>query len=236
MQSLDIIVPSRGRPENIDRLVSAMDATIDHDMTRLLVVVDQDDPKLRDYQTYMYADSPHWAKLEVQGRWARIGPILNGITATRSHGCSHIGFLGDDHVPRTFHWDQYLVESLGGRPGVAYGDDMFQHANLPTACIISSDLIRALGYFCPPGLNHLYLDNFWSTLGYAVGNLQYVPQVIIEHMHPLAGKAEVDAGYQYSLAADTLTEDGRRYGDFLSQRWPGDLMRMRVRLAGMGVA
>jgi hypothetical protein len=60
---------------------------------------------------------------------------------------------------------------------------------------MSSSIVQALGYFCPPGLIHMYLDNFWAELGRGANCLAYRGDVIIEHMHPLAGKAEVDAGY-----------------------------------------
>jgi hypothetical protein len=231
MKSLNVIVPTRGRPENIDRLIWAMEATNDMQLTRLLIVVDRDDPKLGDYERLRESPLwPFWATMVVNYTWQKIGPILNGFALSEAEKCSHVAFMGDDHVPRTFHWDRFLVESLCDRPGVAYGDDQFQHANLPTACVVSSSVIRALGYLCPPGLEHLYLDNFWLELGRKLGNIQYLPEVIIEHVHPLAGKAQMDVGYQFSLNSETLNSDGQRYGEFLQQRWPRDCQQMFLNL------
>ena len=48
----------------------------------------------------------------------------------------------------------------------------------------------------PPGMIHLYFDNFWLDFGRAMGKITYLPDVIIEHMHPAVGKAVLDAGYQ----------------------------------------
>jgi len=207
-----------------------MDATIDVTMTRLFVIVDEDDPKQADYQ-YMLMGAPYWAHCITNSYYSKIGPILNAASRNSAKVCSHIAFMGDDHMPQTFHWDQFLVESLGDRPGVAYGNDLLQGANLPTMCVISSDVIKALGYMCPPGLQHLYLDNFWLELGRALGNLHYLPDCIIEHIHPLAGKAEMDAGYDYSLAQKTLVDDGRAYADFMQKTWPGDCQKMFYNLA-----
>jgi hypothetical protein len=233
--SLNVLVPSRGRPENVARLISAMDATMDLMMTRLFVIVDEDDPKQADYQ-YLLQNSPHWAFCITNSYYYKIGPILNAVSRNSAKNAKYIAFMGDDHCPRTYHWDQHLVEALDGKPGVSYGNDLFQGDNLPTAVCISSDVIRALGYMCPPGLEHLYLDNFWKELGQRLGNLKYLPDVIIEHLHPLAGKAEVDAGYQYSLASTTLDSDGRKYAEFLIHGWPRDSMTMMYNLANGVVA
>jgi hypothetical protein len=50
----------------------------------------------------------------------------------------YLASLGDDHRPRTKGWDRRLIdaiESLGGAPGIAYGDDKLQGAALPTAWV-----------------------------------------------------------------------------------------------------
>jgi hypothetical protein len=46
-----------------------------------------------------------------------------------------------------------------------------------------------------PGCIHLYFDNFVKQLGIDLSALIYLPDVIIEHLHPVAGKAEMDEGY-----------------------------------------
>jgi hypothetical protein len=61
-----------------------------------------------------------------------------------------------------------------------------------------------------PGCFHLFFDNFVKQLGLDLECLRYLPDVIIEHLHPVAGKAEMDAGYERVNApkwyeADLLT-------------------------------
>jgi hypothetical protein len=46
-----------------------------------------------------------------------------------------------------------------------------------------------------PGCIHLFFDNFVKQLGLDLNYLKYLPNVIIEHLHPVAGKAEMDEGY-----------------------------------------
>ena len=66
---------------------------------------------------------------------------------------------------------------------------------IPTAVFMGAGVIRELGYFNPPGCTHLFLDNAWRHYGEALGTLRYLPDVIIEHLHFLAGKAAKDALY-----------------------------------------
>lgn len=228
---LTMIVPSRGRPANIARLIDAFVYTADTSHTSLRVVVDSDDPELQAYRNLV--GQSEWLSLIIQGEHRRLNPILNAEAARAVNSSGLIGFMGDDHVPRTPRWDQHLIAAIGGRPGVAYGNDLLQRENLPTAVVMSSSIVRVLGYMSPPSLLHLYMDDFWKMLGGAIGNLQYRDDVIIEHVHPAAGKAPWDAAYQVTMSAGLLSEDGQRYTEYLARQWPGDLARLRKEI-GLG--
>jgi hypothetical protein len=71
-----------------------------------------------------------------------------------------------------------------------------QGANLPTAFAMSRNLVAELQGMTFPGCVHLFFDNFVKQLAIDLDCLKYLPDVIIEHIHPAAGKAEMDAGYQ----------------------------------------
>jgi hypothetical protein len=104
-------------------------------------------------------------------------------------------FMGDDHSPRTEGWDKAFMEALAHNTGIVYGDDLLQGANLPTAFGMSRDLVNELRGMTFPGCIHLFFDNFVKQLGLDLNYLKYLPNVIIEHLHPIAGKAEMDEGY-----------------------------------------
>lgn len=185
-----VIVPTRGRPENVARLEQAL---VDTETSRadFLYVVDHDDPEFLGY-----------AKLELNRLIVlhdrlRLGGTLNWAARKYMGMYDAIGFMGDDHLPRTKSWDLRILGALdvGAGPKVVYGNDLLQGGNLPTAVFMHSRIIQALGYMNPPDQVHLYLDNFWKTLGSTIGGLVYLPDVVIEHMHPVAGKAEWDDRY-----------------------------------------
>jgi hypothetical protein len=121
-------------------------------------------------------------------------------------------FLGDDHLPRTTGWDKALADALAGKPAaIAYGNDLLQGERIPTAVAMTASIPRVLGYMAPPALAHLYVDNVWRDWGEGLGSLTYLPDVIIEHLHPAAGKAERDAGYDAVNAVEVDSADKSAY-------------------------
>ena len=42
------------------------------------------------------------------------------------------------------------------------------------------------------------MDDYWAVIGKAAGCARYFPDVVVEHLHPLAGKAQKDEIYARS--------------------------------------
>jgi hypothetical protein len=210
---ITVITPSRGRPQNIVELVAAWEATRTGDSI-LEVIVDDDDSHLAEYQQVAALNARWWWALTVGPR-RRLGPTLNDLAPLRAqHG--HVGFMGDDHRPRTVGWDARIDNTLDVLPlGVVYGDDLIQRQNLPTAVFLHQDLVTRLGFMVPPRQIHLYLDDFWKLLGERLGTLTYCPDVVIEHLHPTAGTAPPDAGYAEANSGEMYAADGARFRQFV---------------------
>ena len=195
MSALTILVPTRGRPDNLARLWQGfLDTCVEP--TRLIALVDNDDPQLVGYQALADRLEGEPFFRMVSGPRLRLGPTLNVAAPIWALRSDAIGFMGDDHLPRTVGWDgRYLaaLERLGS--GLVYGNDRIQGAALPTQVAMTSDIVLATGAMVPPGAVHLWLDNAWLALGQALDAITYLPDVVVEHMHPIAGRAEWDAGY-----------------------------------------
>lgn len=181
-----VIVPSRGRPDRLAYMLgealSLSDGTAD-----FAVCTDEDD-------TSGYADPGSSRVLWFRGRRRSMCTWTNWIAAhPRACRYGYLASLGDDHVPRTQDWDGKLAAAAG--TGIAYGDDLHQGEALPTAPVISRAITDALGWMCLPGLASKYCDDVWLRLGRDAGCLAYAPEVIIEHVHPDAGKAPHDPTY-----------------------------------------
>jgi glycosyltransferase involved in cell wall biosynthesis len=188
-----VVVPSRGRPENAERLAQAFKDT--NTEADLYIVIDNDDPKWNEY-----AKSENYKKLPADNKTGGCAKSLNTgavylLDITKFPLYDYFVFMGDDHIPRTQGWDKAFIQALGQNTGIVYGDDLLQGANLPTAFGMSRDLVNELRGMTFPGCVHLFFDNFVKQLGLDLEYLKYLPDVIIEHLHPIAGKAEMDEGY-----------------------------------------
>ena len=163
-------------------------------------IVDKDDPTFTQYE--------HLPMLSYDHEGGGMGPPLNAGALDVAPKCDIIGFIGDDHRFRSSGWDTYITAALKGiGGGIAFGDDLAQRQNLATQVFISSAVVQALGWMALPGATHLYLDNTWMTLGSGMNRLIYVPQAVIEHMHPFFGKAEMDEGYVKANSQTMIDHD-----------------------------
>ena len=69
--------------------------------------------------------------------------------------------MPDDVEPMSRGWDSILRQHTLDN-GVAWPDDMYEHkCTIPW---ISGDLVRKIGFLAPPGIQHLYIDTFWSDV------------------------------------------------------------------------
>lgn len=226
---LTYLVPTRGRPANARRLAESFAMTTGSD-TRLIFLVDDDDPEISGYLDLANATDTDDLKfgMLVNPR-LRLGGTLNAWAPAYAEEFDAIGFMGDDHVPRTIGWADELGSDVERTRGIAYGNDLIQGANLPTAVLMHSSLIRALGFMVPPGLVHMYLDNFWRDLGNELGRLTYRPDVIIEHVHPITGAVAWDNGY--TDVNTFMGEDGERYHAWMNAGGMAEAVA-KIRAAG----
>ena len=208
MADLVIIVPTRGRPAAAAALAQAFKKTCTAD-THLLFAVDDDDPELAEYRR---VQPPHTTSNPEHSMVACLNRAARDVLAYPPFA---IGFMGDDHCPRTAGWDAAYLEALRDLgTGIVYGNDLLQGANLPTQVAMTADIVRALGWMAPPALRHLYVDNFWRDLGNTAGCLRYLPDVVVEHRHPVAGKAQWDAGYARVNDGAVYAHDEAAYLEF----------------------
>lgn len=222
--SMIVLVPSRTRPDNIRRLIEAWSET--GAVADLRVLVDSDDPSLDEYRAIR---GPSFYSLNVGPR-QRIGPLLNAFAPMVADFFDVVGFMGDDHVPRTPGWDARIAEASSPW-SVVYGNDLFQGERIPTAVFMGSALIRELGYFNPPGCQHLFLDNAWKHYGEALGTLAYLPDVVIEHVHYMAGKSTEDALYREVNSGAMYDHDRAAFTRWRNEQAGADLDRVREAMA-----
>jgi hypothetical protein len=73
----------------------------------------------------------------------------------------------------------------------------------------------------------MYVDNAWLALGRAIGRIRYLPDVVVEHVHPVAGKAQWDEGYARVNAREMYARDKQVYDRWLAESLPAEAARLR---------
>lgn len=219
-----MIVPSRGRPHNITELHDAWSATTTG-AAGFLVAADDDDPTLPEYREVCAERS---INLTVGPR-LRMVPTLNLVAVEHAPHHFAVGFLGDDHRPRTSGWDAAYLDALRDLgTGYVYGNDLLAGERLPTQWAQTSDIVQALGAMVPAPVQHLWADNQICDLGHAIDRIRYLPDVIVEHAHPLAGKAAEDDGYREVNAPALYEADRRIYAHWYEHDMPAAVEKLRA--------
>lgn len=234
MSDLVVIVPSRGRPQAVAELAAAFAETCTAS-TGLVFAIDKGESFEDAYDTACAEacslDVPV-LPVVVDGEPASMVNALNGAAHWVLTGdAKAIAFMGDDHRPRTKGWDAAYLAALAERPGLVYGNDLLQGERLPTQVAMSAEVVRALGHMGPPVLTHLYLDNYWLQLGRAADCITYLPDVIVEHLHPVAGKAPWDEGYKRVNDRSVYERDAAAFAAYWSEHGPGDVTKVREALS-----
>lgn len=231
MRDLLVITPSRARPERLAAMTEAC-LSLSEAVTDIAVALDSDDPGRHRYPLASDLQRRACQVHVTVGPRNSLAGWTNVIAAGKTGMYRAFASLGDDHVPRTQGWDRLLLEALAklGGEGIAYGNDLHQGEALPTAPVISTGIVEALGWMMEPGLRHMHVDDVWRDLGRASGCLAYVPEVVIEHQHPDAGKTVSDQVYAESAAG--ATADREAYWKWHAERMAGDVAKVRSVLRG----
>lgn len=189
--SLLVMVPTRGRRKQVERLLESYDKTTD--FAEMTFITDPDDES---YDDIDWKDCVHGV-LDPRGS---LTEKLNETAMTVAGDYDALMYIGDDHVFETNGWDTILMDTLKdmGGTGMVYPDDR-KRSDIPEICCISSDIVKGLGHFAEPSLKHYYIDNAWFEIGARSSLLRYVPEAVIPHLHyQVAAETERDETYSYA--------------------------------------
>lgn len=218
--TLLVMVPTRWRRQNCERLLKTFVDTTDN--ADIVFITDPDDAD--SYEDMDFGDALH-AELNPRGS---VVEKINHVAAEMHNAYDALMYIGDDHLFNTPHWDTIMMgklEEMGGA-GFLYGDDKRRN-DIPEMVIISSNIVRALGHFMEPSMNHYYVDNVWADLGFRAGLLRYVPECVFEHLHYQVDKS-VPHDQTYSYAESTWGQsDHEAWLKWRQVKMPWEISRLR---------
>jgi len=144
-------------------------------------------------------------------------------------------FAADDIAFRTKGWDTIVskeFDKYNDKILFVYGEDGFQHGRIGTHGFLHNNWIETVGYILPPKLASSYTDEWITELAIRVKRKCYIPDLLIEHFHPAAGKAPTDTTYTqrtemdgdlallYKSLESDRCEDAKKLNQFIEEFKP----------------
>jgi len=187
---ISVLVPSRGRPMDLVRMmVSAYKMATHQRRLQFVVRLDEDDPKLVDYfappvEGVHYIQGP---RILLSSAWNECAALAQGEILMHA---------GDDLTFNTPGWDQRVrdeFQKIPDRIGLVYADDLSTNfPDLATHGFLHRRWVETVGYFLPPLFSSDWNDVWISEVAKQIGRFVPMPDVTIEHHHHSFGKAEYD--------------------------------------------
>lgn len=211
---ISLLLPSRGRPDNIKRLAdSAISHADNPEYIELIVYIDDDDnsydgrtfpEQVKIYSTKRTILSKYWNKAYDKAQ----GPIYM--------------HCGDDIVFQTFHWDTIVQQEFEKYPDkivLLYGDDgdPNQEKNFGTHSFIHDNWVKTIGYFVPPYFSSDFNDTWLNDVADGIGRKVKIP-ILTEHMHFAFHKGELDLTHAERLVRHWKDNTPKIYTDKASER------------------
>ena len=127
------------------------------------------------------------------------GPVAAWNEAAKHSRGEILIQLSDDWQPIQ-GWDTLIIDAIGDttKQAVLAISDGYRTDNLLCMAIITRARYKAQGYLFHPEFFSMFSDNHFTDCAYADGVVIEAKDIMIEHLHPAFGKAEVDETYARS--------------------------------------
>jgi len=191
-----IVFPTRGRRDKFFTTLDTYYSTLsDISSIHFHISLDDDDiemnrddvrEKLNGYLNLTYTYGEHLDKI----------PKFNRDIHSVSYAWDIVIATADDMIPIVKGWDDRIRSDMlsyyKDLDGALFYDDGLQHSKINTLPIMGRTYFNRFNYIWYPGYKSLRCDVEYTEVGFYLGKLKYIPEVIIEHRHPIKDKSKQD--------------------------------------------
>jgi len=224
---VSLLLPTRERPEVFRRMYESALETISDESELEVVAVFDDDDTTRD----QYPEGPVYITVPAGSRISALWNVAYGLST------GDVLQLGnDDLIFRSPNWDVAIRNALYSWPdhiGMVYPNDLYKVRKEPPYVwasnpFVTREWVEAVGFMTPPYFPMCWgVDTWVFLLAEKAGRCKYLKKVVIEQMHAMAGKAEMDANYKKGAFGDPAVrrESNRIVSSLTSRRKRDDQVR-----------
>lgn len=205
------------------RLVKSIRSTA-ADPVEVVFYVDMDDPvswqTAAELDVVMVSSDP---PIVLSDMWNRCANAAQGEVLMQ---------CGDDIVFRTPGWDRAVMaafEAVPDRIVLVHGDDRLQGFRLATHPFLHRRWVDTVGYLVPPGFSCDWTDVWLHEVAQALGRRVYLPGVVTEHMHPVAGKGPMDQTHRDRMERGARDNVAALYTARVGER-EADIAKLRAQM------
>jgi hypothetical protein len=219
------IVPSRNRPEKLERFLTSWVATTSG-LADMLIALDDDDNSC----DHLFAKFPTviWEKKpKVSGD--SFLAILNRIAMRHVDEYKYLGFNEDDCIFHTSNYEDRFIAKMQelGQNAIVYGNDMINKSkDLIYFPVMDSSIVKRLGFMVPRTLRCMYADDFWRDMANHLRTSYRFDDVLIQHLHY---KRE-DNPVQDAISLDvdnSRKQDKRAYAEYQAISFVEDMEKLK---------
>lgn len=214
MTTLSLLVPTRGRPQQLRTLIESMEKTVSVPAAvELVLLVDDDDEAMR---AEVFTASFHIRRVSAE-------PDLTMGEMNRRCFAASTGdwvmLANDDIIVKTPGWDQAIREQADASDGlilIHVNDGLFGFSLCTFPCV-SRRLVGLIGSVCPAEYRRYRIDDhmfhIFGLMAYlGERRIIYLPEVVFDHQN----RSETGA---YRANPEILAKDGETFEHLLSARF-----------------
>lgn len=186
---ISILCPTRNRPGNVRRLIESARDTADGPL-EFVFYADDDAPLPPDITSQDGVVTITGPRIMMSAMW----------NACWDRASGEIAMMGADDIAfRTPGWDTTVLAEFTKYPDrivLVHGQDGIQGPDLGTHSFLHRRWVETVGYFTAPYFSRDFADTWINDLAIRIGRRVYLPEMYIEHLHPVVGKAPWDETHQ----------------------------------------
>lgn len=205
---------TRNRPRAMEEVIASMEAT--GEVPEVAVMVDG--------PMYNIGWPSHWHIYESFGH-LEMQRALNALYKIYP-GKKFYGILTDTHRPQTPGWSSKMIEAAG-EGSIVFCNTTKNRFNPRTGLrrittvTMGGELIRAIGWVWLDRVTHLWGDDAWEDIGYALGIVKYLPEVVILALLKREGEVEIDINHRRIWQGHSyMASDAEAFAKWKSDEFP----------------
>ena len=214
------LLPTRNRPQAVEALIAAMQSTGEVPLTAVMV----------DGPMYQIDWPKHWKIHESYGH-IEMQRALNALYKLYPNETTY-GILTDQSRPITPQWASKLEDAAGAN-FIAMCNTTKPRTNprtglkrVTTICV-GGELVRSLGWIWLDKVVHLFGDDAWEDIGYALNCIKYCPDVVIQALLKRDGEVPIDANHRRKWKGQSyMPTDAAAFAEWKKNEFPALIKRL----------